>query len=171
MDAQMFIGMIPNIVSFIVLVVLLTKLLYKPVNKILQTRADRVESEMKDAAENKVVSAELKAEYEQKVRDVEIERASILEKALKQANARRAQILDEVKVEAQEVKDRASRDIATEREQIKGAVHQAIIDISTEMAARFITASIDKKAHDRLFTEALIELEATTAFNTDTVAV
>jgi F0F1-type ATP synthase membrane subunit b/b' len=57
--------------------------------------------------------------------------------------------------------------IATELEQTKGAVHQAIIDISTDMAAKLIAAAIDQKAHDRLFSEALTELESTMAFKTE----
>jgi len=171
MDPQMFTDMVPNLLNFIVTAAFITYLLYKPVKRILQARADRVEAEIKDAALNKASAEELKAQYEQKVRDIETERASILDEARKQANDKRAQILDEAKAEAQDVKDRASKDIAVEREQIKGAVHQAIIDISTDMAAKLISATIDKNAHDRLFSEAMAELEATTAFRMDSVAV
>jgi len=85
------------------------------------------------------------------------------------ANEKRLQILDEAKADAAAVKDKASRDVATELEQIKGAVHQSIVDISTEMAAKLIASTIDEKAHDTLFAEAMTELEATTAFKTETV--
>jgi F-type H+-transporting ATPase subunit b len=171
MDLQMFLDMVPNLVNFILIAVVMTYLLYKPVRKILQARADRVEGEMKDAALSKATAEELKAKYEQKVKEIETERAAILDEARKLAGEKRSQILDEAKSEAQDVKDRASRDIAFELEQTKGAVHQAIIDISTDMAAKLISATIDKNAHEKLFSEALTELEATTAFKTDSVAV
>jgi len=163
----MFIGMLPNLFNFLLTVVLLTWLLWKPVKKILQARADRIENEMNDAAVSKATAAELKASYEQKVREIEKERAEILDEARKLANESRERLLDAAKAEALEVKERASRDIATELEQIKGAVHQSIIDISTDMAAKLIAATVDKAAHDRLFSEALTELEATTAFKTE----
>jgi len=169
MDLQTVIGMIPNLFNFIALAALLTWLLYKPVKKILQARADRVEGDMSEAALSKATAAELKTHYEQKVRDIEVERAAILEEARKLANENRERIVSDAKAEAHDVKERANRDIATEREQIKGAVHQAIIDISTDMAAKLIAATVDKTTHDKLFSEAMTELEATTAFRTDSV--
>jgi F-type H+-transporting ATPase subunit b len=169
MDAQMFIDMLPNLLNFIFTAALLTYLLYKPVRKILQARADRIEGDMKDAALSKLSAEELKAKYEQNLKDIETERAAILEEARKLASEKREQILSEAKAEAQDVKDRANRDIATELEQIKGSVHQSIIDISTDMAAKLISVTIDKNAHEKLFSEAMAELETTHAFRTDSV--
>jgi F-type H+-transporting ATPase subunit b len=167
LDAQNFIDAVPNLLNFILLAILLTWLLYKPVKKVLQARADRVEGDMKDAALSKATAEELKTQYEQKVRDIETERAAILDEARKLASENRDRILETAKAEATDVKARAERDIATEKEQLKGAVHQAIIDISADMAAKLISATIDKNAHDKLFSEAMTELEATTAFRAE----
>jgi len=161
LDLQTFINMFPNLLNFVLVAALLTYLLYKPVLRILQTRADRVASDIENAATDKATAAELKADYEQKVKDIEIERGSVLEETRKQANTRRDQILEEAKAEAQEMKDRATRDIAAERERVKAEVHQAIIDISADMAAKLVAVNIDKNAHDKLFAEAMAELEAT----------
>jgi F-type H+-transporting ATPase subunit b len=168
MDLQMFLDMLPNLLNFILTAAVLTYLLYKPVRKILQARAERVEGEMKDAALSKLSAEELKKHYEQKVKDIETERAEIIEEARKVATEKRNQIVTEAKAEAADVKERANRDIATELEQIKGSVHQSIVDISTEMAAKLIAATIDKKAHEKLFAEAMTELEASHAFNSVT---
>jgi len=171
LEMQTFIDMIPNLFNFVLVAAFLTLLLYKPVKKILQARADRVMSELDDAENKNLTAQELKAKYEQKVTEIEQERASILDEARKQAGERRTQILNEAKSEAQDVKDRAARDIATEREQIKSAVIESIVDISTDMAARLITTNLDQNAHDKLFAEAMAELEATTAFRPESVAV
>jgi F-type H+-transporting ATPase subunit b len=165
MDLQMFLDMLPNLLNFIATAVLITWLLYKPVKKILNARAERVEGEIKDAAMNKATAEELKAQYELKVKEIEKERNEILDEARKLANEKRDQIMEAAKADAQDVKDRASRDVTNELEQIKGTVHQAIIDISTDMAAKLISATIDKNAHEKLFSEALSELEATSAFS------
>ena len=161
LDGTMFANMAPNLFNFVLVAALLSFLLYNPVKRILQVRADRIASEIAGAEAANQTAMELKASYEQKVRDIELERASIIDEARKTAGERRNQILDEAKTEAHEVKERAARDIATEKEQIKAAVHEAIIDISTEMAQRLISATIDKSAHDRLFAEAMAELEST----------
>ena len=156
---QTFIQMLPHLVSFGLLVFVFTKFLYKPVKKILQTRAERVEADIRDAAEDKASAEELKLLYEQKLRDIETERAAILEEARREATTRLNQILGDAKYEAQITRDRAKRDIIAEQERVKAEVHQAIIDIATDMAAKLITANIDKTNHDRLFAEAMEELE------------
>jgi len=168
LEMDTFLGMIPNLINFVLVAAFLTFLLYKPVKKILQARAERVANELSDAEHKNLSAQELKTKYEKQVNEIEKERVSILDEARKQAGERRTQILDEAKTEAQDVKDRAARDIATEREQIKSAVVEAIVDISADMAARLISVNLDKNAHDKLFAEAMAELEATTAFRADT---
>ena len=158
---QTFIQMGPYLISFGVLVFFFVWYLYKPVKEVLRKRAERIESDIQEATENKASAEELKTLYEQKIRDIEVERGAILEEARKEATARLNQILGDAKTEAQITRDRAKRDIAAEQERVKAEIHQAIIDISTDMAAKLVAATIDKNAHDRLFAEAMNELEAT----------
>jgi F-type H+-transporting ATPase subunit b len=170
MDMQTFLDMVPPLFNFVVLFILMTWLLYGPVKRILKARADRIEGELNDAAVSKASAAELKAQYEAKVRDIEIERTAILDDARKQANERRDLILEEAKASAQDEKNRAAKDIALEQERVKHMVYDAIVDVSAEMAARLISASIDKNAHEKLFAEAMADLEAT-VFRQDSVTV
>jgi len=161
LSGQGFLQMLPNFINVVVLAFIMGGLLYLPVKEALKARRDRIEAEINDAAEKSTSANALKKEYERKVKDVEIEKGTILEDARKQANERRTQLLEEAKLEAQELKDRAAKDIAVERDRIKDEVHRAIIDISSDIAAKLISATIDKNAHDRLFAEAMTELEST----------
>lgn len=157
---QTFIQSVPYLISFAVLVFFFTYFLHKPVKEILKKRADRIEADIQNAIDNKTDAEELKTLYEQKLKDIELERSAILDEARKEATTRLDQILSEAKTEAQITRDRAKRDIAAEQERVKAEVHQVIIDISTAMAAKLVSATIDKQAHDRLFSEAMDELEA-----------
>jgi len=161
LDQFTFTGMVPNLFNFAVLAALMTFLLYNPIKKLLEDRANRVAGELKEAEDKNLSASELKEKYEAKLKEIEVERTSILEEARKAAKDRQHQILEEAKAEAQDIRERASRDVITERDRIKSAVHEAIIDISTEMATKLISVSIDKNAHNRLFAEALTELEST----------
>ena len=161
LDMDTFISMIFPLISFIVLVLIMAKLLYKPVQRILKNRADRVEQDLQDASDKSAKAQELYLEYEQKVKDIESERTAILDATRKQANDHRVAILEAAKIEAQELRDRASRDINTERERVKEEVHQAIVEISTDMAEKLISVNIDKNAHSKLFAEAMADLEST----------
>ena len=158
---ETFTQMIPHIVSFILLAFIFTKLLYKPVKNILQARAEKIEADINETALNKASALEMKGLYDQKLKDIEAERDIILEDARKEATARLNTILSEAKSEAQDVRDRAKHDIITEKERVKAEIHQAIIDISTDMAAKLVAATIDQQQHDKLFAEAMDELEDT----------
>ncbi|MCL2572041.1 MAG: F0F1 ATP synthase subunit B [Defluviitaleaceae bacterium] len=159
-DLQTFIDMIPPLFSFIVLVVLLTFLLYKPVKKVLQARAERVVGELAEAEDKNATAHELKSQYEQKIRDIDIECTAMIGNARIQAYKVRDKIINDAKIEAQEVRNRAANDVAFELNRVKGEVHHAIIDISTEMAEKLMAVTIDKSVHDSLFDEAMNELEA-----------
>ena len=170
LELATFLGMIPNLISVAVLAALMTYLLYNPVKKILSDRAERVAGELRDAEDKNLSAGELKQKYEGKVKEIEQERAAIIEAARKEAKERQAAIMSEAKHEADSLKERAAKDIADEKVRFKDAVHAAIIDISTDMAAKIIEATIDKNTHNRLFAEALRELE-TTVLKPDAAAV
>lgn len=161
MDLQTVIQMVPNFINFVILSALMSYLLYNPVKRVLQNRADRVANELKEAVDKNVKANEMYADYEQKIKDIEMERVAILDKARKDAIEQRESIIETAKSEAQELKDRANRDIVAERERVKDEVHHAIIEISADMAEKLIAATIDKNAHSKLFDEAMSDLEST----------
>jgi len=159
MDIQTFIDMIIPLFSFFVLVILLTFLLYKPVKKVLQSRAERVMGKLAEAQEKNAAAHELKTMYEQKIKDADTKCIAMLNEARKQANKVREEILNGAKVDANEVRSRAANDVAIELRRVKGEVHHAIVDISTEIAEKLLATSIDKNIHDTLFDQAMDELE------------
>ena len=161
LELQTFIQMLPNSINVIVLAVVMSKLLYNPVRKILNDRAERIATQLAEATEAQAAAAELKAEYEEKLKAMGEERAQILEEARQLAAERRDQLLATAKNEASEIKEAANKDINSERERVKDEVYQAIVDISTDMAAKLINTTIDQNAHDKLFGEAMAALEAT----------
>ena len=160
LDMQTFLDMIPPLLSFIILAVLISYLLYKPVKKILQDRASRVMGDLSDAADQNLAAHELRAKYEQKLRGVEVECAQILSEARRQAANVRDEIVNTAKADAQEVRERAAKDASAEFDRVKGEVHGAIVDISTDIAEKLIAANIDRNVHKKLFDDALLELES-----------
>jgi F0F1-type ATP synthase membrane subunit b/b' len=44
---------------------------------------------------------------------------------------------------------------------VKDQVEQAIVEVSCEMAGKLLATTIDPKTHNRLFDEAMAELEST----------
>jgi len=151
-----------QLLNVIILFVLLTWLLYKPVTKFLQGRADRIAGELKQAADDMSKADGLKAEYEQKLKEIAVEKDAIIEVARKKAAEKAAQILAEAKTEADEIKARASQQAEAELKRVEDGVKNTIIEVSTAMSEKFIAIAMDKETHDKLFKETMIELEEVT---------
>jgi F-type H+-transporting ATPase subunit b len=161
LDAQTFYQMVPPLINFIVLAVVLTLILYKPVRKFLYERASRIARELDDAEATRAAASALKDQYEQRLKDIELERTAILDDARKQAMERRNRDIAEVKKEIEALKARADIEIAAEKNRVKELVEHAIVDLSCEMASKLLKVTVDPSIHNRLFDEAMLELEAT----------
>jgi len=159
MDSQVLINAGVNAVGVILLSIILTKILYKPVRNFLRERTERIQSQLDEARESKAAAGELRTRYDHRLKDIDVERTAILEEARKQASEQRAQILSTAKDEAKDLKEKAGLEIAAERARARDEIHTAVIDISSEMAEKLLAASIDRNAHDRLFADGLAELD------------
>ena len=161
MDQQTFLQVAPHLFNFILLAILMTFILYKPVRAFLHERADRIAKELDEAEATRAAAGSLKEQYEQRLKDIEIERTAILDDARKQAMERRNRDMAETKKEMDALKARADIEIAAELARVKDQVEQSIVELSSDMAGKLLGVSIDPGMHSRLFDEAMAELEAT----------
>jgi len=158
-DLGTVISTLANLVPLLLLGFILTKVMYAPVRKFLNDRTERIRNQLAEAKEGRAAAGELRAKYDRQLKDIDLERTAILDEARKQAAAQSEQILSTAKVEAKELKERAATEVEMERDRIRDEIHSAIIDISSDMAEKLLAAAIDRKAHERLFNEGLVELD------------
>ena len=159
MDMQTLIQTGVNALIVIALGVILTKILYAPVRGFLRDRTNRVQSQLDHARDSKAAASELRARYESQLKNIDLEKASILDESRKLAAEQSVRIVSAAKDEAKDIKVRANLEVEAERKRIQDELHTAVIDISSDIAEKLLKISIDKTAHDRLFTEGLAELE------------
>jgi len=150
---------VAQLFSVVVLFVILRKLLHKPIGDFLRKRAERIENDLKYAEDEKASANALKAEYEQKLKDIELEKAGILETARKLASEKAKESEAAAKTEAEVIRTRALKDIELEQERAKSELKDAVISISSVMAAKFLEKAIDEATHEQLFNETMAELE------------
>ena len=159
LDQQTAIQIGIQLVNISVLAVFLSRFLYKPVREFLAKRTLRIQEQIQYAEAGVEQNTHLKAEYERKIKEVEQERSDILEAARKQAAERSKDMLARAKVEAEAIKSNATKDVALEQERAKDEMRISIINVSSALAEKFVKLSIDQNTQDKLFTDALAELE------------
>ncbi|NLF35450.1 MAG: ATP synthase F0 subunit B [Clostridiales bacterium] len=159
LDQQTLISVAAQLVNFCLLAVILGLILYKPVQKYMRERTERISGQIEDAQLKMSKAEALKAEYETKLSEITVERAQVLESARLDAAERSRQMLDEARIEASAITERAKESILAEKERLKRETWQHIVEVSSLMAEKVIQRSIDSETHQRLFEEAMAELE------------
>lgn len=161
LDQQTLISALIQLFNFLILAAVLGFILYKPVQKYLRARAERIRGQLEDAQHKMARAEALKAEYEAKLDGIASERAGVLEAARFEAAERSRQMLDDARLEAAAVGRRAEERVQAEKERFKREAWQHIVEVSSTMTEKLIKSTVDGEAHQRLFEEAMTELEET----------
>ena len=162
LDSQTFWQVAAQLFNVALLAVVMTKLLYKPVKEALQKRTDKIQGQLAEAEEELAKAKELRLAYEEKMENAARERDEILFEARKQATETSNKLVSDAKTEADSIRERAAANVELEWERAESDMRNAIIDVSAVMAEKFVSLAINKETHDRLFDEAISDLEAMT---------
>jgi F-type H+-transporting ATPase subunit b len=140
--------------NIILLTVVMVKLLYKPVKKFMDGRAENIRNNMASAHLANDEARDLKAEYEKKLADIDGERGEILRRAERQAAQKSEQMTRETKEKAdamlRQAEEAASLELQRGREQLR----LEIVELASLIAGKFVRASMDEKLQKQLAEQA-----------------
>lgn len=158
LDAQLFQDTILMAIAIFFLFMFMSKMLFEPVRKMLADRSSRIASDIETAEKDKLDAAELKADYEAKIRDIQKEAEQILSEARQKAQKNAARIESEAKEEAARIIQRANREAELSKKSAMDEVKQEMITVASMMAAKVVAANIDAAVQDTLVEETLKEM-------------
>ena len=162
LDSQTVIHIIAQAINISLLMVLMVYLLYKPVQNFMRKRSEKIGAQIEQAQVDMNAANTLRSQYKQSMENIEQERVEILEGAHRVSEDKRRKILAEGKEQAEQICAQARLDIEREQEKAKEALKDHVVEISSIMANKIVAHVMDKETQDRLFQEALTELEAST---------
>lgn len=159
LDTQTLFSILIQLFNGILLAVVLGAIFYKPIKNFMQNRTNKIQGRIdeSDAAMSK--AGQLIEDYDAKIKDIENERVRILENArLKSIDEGKA-ILDQAKQEANEIRKRSLETVSADKKRLQEEARLYIIEIASLISEKYIAQSIDSKNHDKIFDEALAQLE------------
>ena len=133
----------------------LSYLLFEPVKQVLKKRRERVLAELEEASTKSKDAHELKALYEAKLKDINVESDKILEDARKKAKLKEDEIIKKAEDEAKLITDRVHREIELEKRKAIDELKKEIVDIASDMAVKALSSSMDMQLQKSLIDEAL----------------
>ena len=146
---------IAQVVNFVLLLVILQRLAYKPVLKMLKDRTDKIDKSLRQA---KKIEEELKNTEETKL--VEIKKAKeeaqeIIKEAYETSEKRTQESIERTKFKTQEIVEKAKQEIKTEKESSIQEAKKEIANISILIAKKIIGKNIDENKEKDLVDDVL----------------
>lgn len=150
--------LLAQIVNFLILLVLLTKFLYKPIVKILDTRTEKIEAGLKAAEKSQkdLEKADVDAE---KIREKAYEDANeILVNAKAEASAEAKQIVSKVETQAKEIRKYAAEEALQSKDKAMKDARGELSNLVTLALGKIIGEQLGEAAKQKMTKDAIKKL-------------
>src|SRR5712691_2826278 len=144
-----------TVVIFLILLVVLWRLGYPELLRMVEERERRIQKQLEDAEKANAEAQRLLGEHRKQIAAARNEAQDILAKAKTVAQKERETLLAKAREEYDALLARARKDIDTEKEKAILALRREAVDLSIAAASRVIEANLDTEANRRLVTEFL----------------
>jgi len=149
--------LLTQVVTFIILLVILRFVAYKPIMRMLDERSKRVKESMEQAEAVKEQSAHAEEELKKQLGEASREGQERIARAVKAGEEVKQKAQEEAKKEAETLLSRARAEIQTERDDAIGEVRREFADLTVLAAGKVIEKSLDKEEHRELIDKVLEE--------------
>lgn len=150
--------LIAQIINFLILLAILSKVAYKPLMKALADRQAKIAESLETAEREKASAEELKREYQAQLSAARTQAQEIVDKAVKLAEQTKEEILEEARAENARLLKTAQEEIARERERALAEMRNEVVALSVLAAEKVIARNLDAETNGKLVTEFIEKL-------------
>ncbi len=138
------------ILNFILLVLVLAVILWKPMLKFLDERARKIEESLKIAEENKKRAEEIKDEHVEIIKEARTKATDIIDKAMANATKESRELIAQTKKHTQSMIDSSRNEILMEAERIKQDLRKEVASMTVALAGKVLDREIKESDHKEL---------------------
>ncbi len=149
--------LIAQLFNVIILVVLLSRFLYRPVLNMLNERTRRIQESLREAEQVKEQLARANQDYDAKLAQARQEAAAILAQAQERAKGQEQEIIAQARQEADRIRSDAREQAVQERDQLLRDLKNQMAELVTLTASRVLGEEL-KSNHDKLIADSLASL-------------
>jgi F-type H+-transporting ATPase subunit b len=149
--------LITQLVTFVILLVLLRIVAYKPIMRMLDERSRKVKESIEQAEAVQTQSAQTEAELKKRLEEAGKESQERIARAVKAGEEVKQRAQEDAKKEAEALITRARTEIQRERDEAVQEVRREFADLTVLAAGKVIERSLDKEAHRELIEKVLEE--------------
>ena len=136
-----------SLANLLIMFLIIRRFLFKPVQKMLETRRKQVEDVYAEADEKRAAAIGMKQEYEAKLAAAREEADGLVRSAVQTAQKRSDAIVAEASHQASHLKQKAAEEIAQEKQQMLRDVRGEISDIAVSIAGKVVERELNPQDH------------------------
>ena len=152
-DIDVLSQLMPNILTVItqlcataVLFLLMYKLAWKPVKRILDARSEYEQKRLTAAEELKQKNEQVLAGIDQQIEDANLQAQQILVKAQADGQKLKDNLISEGRQKSQQLVEEAQRNITLEKNKMLEEMHEEVVEIAMSAAEKLLQQKLDSKA-------------------------
>lgn len=144
--------------TFLLAMVIVWKLFWGPLTQMMKDRSRHIEEDLQRAESGRKEAESAKAEYDQRLAELEEKAQQQLQALLKQGAQAKETLVREARDEAQKILEKAQRDLAQERERVLREMRQEVVRLSLTAVERLLGEGLDRKVQERVMNQFLNEM-------------
>lgn len=149
-----------QILSTLVMLVIVHKLLYKPVKGILDKRAAFVEGQVQQAVEREQLAQAKLDELTALQNKTKKELTSLRQGAIQEIETQKARLLDEAHEQAQALKQKTFEEIELAKKQAQASLEQEMIDVALAASQKVLQRELTQQDHEKILQDFLKDIRS-----------
>jgi F-type H+-transporting ATPase subunit b len=149
-----------QLVSFLLLLAVLYKLMYRPLLAALEGRTTAIQQQLAEAQAAREEAQRALGAMEERIRAAQAEAQALRERALREAAELRDRLSAEARQEATRLIEGAQAQVSQEVRRARAELRAEVGGLATQIAERLIRKSLNDEDHQRLLREALARIES-----------
>ena len=132
-----------TIINLLVLYVILKKLLFGRINRVLQARGEQINQQFDQAERQQAQAEQLKAEYEKKLTQAQEEAEGIVSQAQMRGKREYQAIISQAQEDVRQLQNQAQAQNQADREEMIRATRREVAQLAVMAAAKVAQKSLD----------------------------
>ncbi len=150
-----------TIIIFVLLLLILRKVAWKPIVGALEERTKLIKDSLEKAEAAQRAAENARAEYEAMMAKASKEAQELIARGRKAAEGIRDEIVAKAQVESEQLRQRTIREIDLARQKALEEIKHTAAQLSVDIAGKIIGRSLVAKDHQELIRQALREMQFT----------
>lgn len=146
--------MVWTAVTFLLLVLVLTKAAWKPILDGINKREAKLRDDLDRAEKSQQEAEALRRRFEEQLAETQKTVQLMMNQAKEDGERARAQLVAAAKEESERLLERGRRELSGETERLKESLRSEVADVSLAMAEKLLQRSVDPKIHEELIRSA-----------------